>query len=171
MLFTYERCAAAKTARLVLFFVEDALTPSLQGLVVLGIFLCSRFCTRTECRLNATIRAALYGDPRTATMSQAQIDAMVSALSQRAQQKGLTPSDITWRPLPTSGTTAANSCAGFPVYLCTINDAFGFEGPDYFIPIWLAACALLFLIINALQAHHRRPPVAATAPPAPGYLQ
>lgn len=145
---------------------------SLQGLVVLGIFLMLPLLAHAQSAdLNATIRAALYGDPRTATMSQAQIDAMVSALSQRAQQKGLTPSDITWRPLPTSGTTAANSCAGFPVYLCTINDAFGFEGPDYFIPIWLAACALLFLIINALQAHHRRPPVAATAPPAPGYLQ
>ena len=145
---------------------------SLQGLVVLGIFLVLPLLAHAQSAdLNATIRAALYGDPRTATMSQAQIDAMVSALSQRAQQKGLTPSDITWRPLPTSGTTAANSCAGFPVYLCTINDAFGFEGPDYFIPIWLAACALLFLIINALQAHHRRPPVAATAPPAPGYLQ
>ena len=144
----------------------------MQTLIVAGVLsVLPVFAHAQTTDLNATIRAALYGDPRTAEMSQAQIDAMVSALSQRAQQKGLTPSDITWRPLPTSGTTAANSCAGFPVYLCTINDAFGFEGPDYFIPIWLAACALLFLIINALQAHHRRPPVAATAPPAPGYLQ
>ena len=141
---------------------------SLQGLVVLGIFLMLPLLAHAQSAdLNATIRAALYGDPRTATMSQAQIDAMVSALSQRAQQKGLTPSDITWRPLPTSGTTAANSCAGFPVYLCTINDAFGFEGPDYFIPIWLAACALLFLLINALQTHHGRAFAIASLPQVP----
>ena len=121
--------------------------------------------------LNSSIRAALFGDPRTSTMSPAQIDAMVAALSQRAQQQGLTPADITWQPIPPSGTTESNSCAGFPAYLCTINDAFGFEGPDYFIPIWLAAAALLFLLINALQNHHGRPPNIAAVPPAPGYLQ
>ncbi|MEK7601670.1 MAG: hypothetical protein AAB480_04025 [Patescibacteria group bacterium] len=142
-----------------------------QGLMVAGMLSAFPLLVHAQTAdLNATIRAALYGDPRTAEMSQAQIDAMVSALSQRAQQKGLTPSDITWRPLPASGTTAANSCTGFPVYLCTINDAFGFEGPDYFIPIWLAACALLFLLINALQTHHRRP-LEAAAPLASGYLQ
>jgi hypothetical protein len=121
--------------------------------------------------LDTTIRAALSSDPRTATMSQAQIDAMVAALSQRAQQQGLTPGDITWRPLPTSSTAPTSVCAGFPAYLCTINTAFGFQGPDYFIPIWLAACALLFLLINALQAHHRRLPDAAAGGLTRSHLQ
>ena len=143
----------------------------LQTLIVVGMFsVLPMFAHAQTTDLNATIRAALYADPRTAAMSQEQIDAMVAALSQRAQQQGITPADITWRPIPPSGFAAVQTCNGFPLYLCTINDAFGFEGPDYFIPIWLAAAALLFLLINALLNHHRRqPPVAV--PPAPGYLQ
>ncbi|OGG53945.1 hypothetical protein A3C20_03575 [Candidatus Kaiserbacteria bacterium RIFCSPHIGHO2_02_FULL_55_25] len=144
---------------------------SLQGLVVLGIFLVLPLLAHAQSTdLNETIRAALYADPRTSAMSQAQVDAMVAALSQRVQQKGITPADITWRPVPPSGFASVQTCNGFPVYLCAINDAFGFEGPDYFIPIWLAAAALLFLLINALQTHHGRQSNAA-APPAPGYLQ
>ena len=142
-----------------------------QGLAVTGLLLVlPLFAHAQGADLNSTIRAALYSDPRTAAMSQAQVDAMVAALSHRAQQQGLTPGDITWRPIPPSGFAAVQTCSGFPTYFCTMSDAFGFEGPDYFIPIWLAAAALLFLLINALLNHHKRlPPVAA--PPAPGYLQ
>lgn len=114
--------------------------------------------------LQSTIRGVLLSDPRTAQMSQAQIDAMVALLSQKAQQKGLTPADIAWRPLPTAGSGGASSCAGFPEYLCTINESLGFDGSDYTIPAWLGVASLLLILLVAVDAERRRKmPVAQAA--------
>jgi hypothetical protein len=106
--------------------------------------------------LQSSVRAAIMNDPRTATMSQAQVDAMVAALSQGAQQQGVTPQDLTWHAGPTSAVTTGNFCAPYPRYLCIMSATFGFFGPDYLMPIWLAVLSLLFLLINGLLRHHER---------------
>jgi hypothetical protein len=102
-------------------------------------------------------------------MAQVQIDAMISALTQSAVQKGVTPQDITWRPSSETPVARNNFCAPYPEYLCVISASFGFFGPDYIIPIWLLVVSLLFLIVNALHAHHVRVHRAASAmgTPAP----
>jgi hypothetical protein len=108
--------------------------------------------------LNATVRAALASDPRTAGMSPAQIDAMAQILSGEASRQGITPQDITWRPIPTQGGAALlPSCGAFPTYFCTINHSFGFDGSDPTIPIWLEACSLMLIFLFAeMRAVHRR---------------
>ncbi|HVU75236.1 MAG TPA: hypothetical protein VHD38_00120 [Candidatus Paceibacterota bacterium] len=120
--------------------------------------------------LQSTIRAELLKDPRTGVMSRAQIDAMIATLSQNAQQQGLTPQDITWKPTGDQPVTASNFCAPYPRYLCVMSEAFGFIGADYIIPIWLLVLSLLFLLVNALHKHHERVNAfvrATTVPPAP----
>jgi hypothetical protein len=119
--------------------------------------------------LQSTIRAELLRDPRTSSMSQVQIDAMVSALSQNAQQQGLTPQDLTWRPTGSQPVAPNNFCAPYPQYLCVMSAAFGFIGGDYIIPLWLGILSLLFLLTNALHKHHERVNAfvkTTTVPPA-----
>ena len=48
--------------------------------------------------LSATVRAAILKDPRAQSMSSAQIDAMVSALTTQAQAKGLTAQTVAYTP-------------------------------------------------------------------------
>ena len=48
--------------------------------------------------LDATIRAAIMQDPRSASLTLAQINAMVTALSTKAQTQGLTAQKIAYRP-------------------------------------------------------------------------
>lgn len=107
--------------------------------------------------LQSTIRAAIAADPRTQGMSQVQIDAMVDALAQRAQNQGLTPGDITWRPV--SNTPAAQRvviyCGAFPTIFCTLSYSLGFIGTDYMIPLWLLlASFLMIVIIMLLRREH-----------------
>ncbi|MFA7309662.1 MAG: hypothetical protein WC050_02045 [Candidatus Paceibacterota bacterium] len=110
-----------------------------------------------ESDLNSTIRASLASDPRTSGMSETQIDAMVVLLSQKAQQQGMTSSDITWRPQADGPRpTAQEACGNFPSFLCVINTSFGFDDTDYTIPIILGLTSLLliFFIALFLERHH-----------------
>lgn len=111
--------------------------------------------------LQTSVRAALASDPRTNSMSEAQIDAMVAALSQGAAQQGMTAQDISWKPIPTQGGAALatqGNCGGFPSYLCSMSEAFGFTGPDSIFAIWLGVSALLlmFIIGTLLEYRHFR---------------
>ena len=111
--------------------------------------------------LEATIRAAILSDPRTATMSEAEIDAMVAALAQEAATQGVTSQDIQWRPQEERGfmsETGVGSCN----MLCKLTNAFGFDGSDVTIPIALGICAglLIFLIGSLLHREYGRHPVA-----------
>ena len=120
--------------------------------------------------LQSTIRAAIAADPRTQGMSQAQIDAMVGALSQHAQNQGLMPNDITWRPI--SNTPAAQqmviSCGAFPTIFCTLSYSLGFIGNDSTIPIWLFVASLLMItIIMLIRRQHHLSAIAAMAMPVP----
>lgn len=103
--------------------------------------------------LRSTIRAAILSDSRSQGMSPAEIDAMVEALTRQAQSVGMTAQDIVWRPTEAAPVQQQEACTGF---LCNLNKAFGFDGSDYTIPIWLAASALMliFLIAGVLEYRH-----------------
>ncbi len=103
--------------------------------------------------LSQTIRAAILSDPRSQTMTEAEVDAMVIALSRQAESVGMTSDDILWRPTDAVGAADGAACEGF---LCALNHAFGFDGSDYTIPVWLGASALMliFLIAGILEYRH-----------------
>jgi len=105
--------------------------------------------------LQSSVRAALAGDPRTASMSQSQIDAMVQALSAQAQSKGITPQDIAWRPVTDApAAPLVGTCSG-PRLLCNMSAAFGITGPDYLIAVWLGITALLLIFILGAVLEYR----------------
>lgn len=132
---------------------------SVPASIILLLLLSIPFISHAQAQpdLQATIRAAIAADPRTAGMSPVQIDAMVAALSQSAQKQGMSPNDITWRPI--SNTPAAQriviACGAFPTILCTLSYSLGFVGPDYTIPLWLFVASLIaILIIMLLRRQH-----------------
>ena len=73
----------------------------LTGLIVgclLLLPLLSYAQASNSAELNATIKAAILKDPRTAGLSAAQIQSMIQALSAKAQSQGVTAQDIAYRP-------------------------------------------------------------------------
>ena len=111
--------------------------------------------------LRATVRAAILTDPRTAELSETDIEVMVAALTEGAAAQGITSEDIAWRPQEEGDTTSA-ACGSMPAFFCTLNQAFGFDGSDTAIPIGLAVSSalLLFLIGSILLHQHGRHPIA-----------
>ena len=115
---------------------------------------------QTQDDLRATVRAAILTDPRTAELSETDIEVMVAALTEEAVAQGITSEDITWRPQEEGKTDAA--CGNLPAFFCTLNQAFGFDGSDTAIPIGLAVSSalLIFLIGSILLHQHGRHPIA-----------
>ena len=115
-------------------------------------------------QLKATIRSVISSDPRASSMSASQLDALVSTLTQEATRRGVTSRDITWRPQPL--TTFGNKseafqptnlwCGGIPSYLCSVDMAFGFAGPDSTIPLFLLAASmgLVWVIGSIMHGRH-----------------
>jgi len=136
--------------------MEAARTPLF--FVLLSLLLALPVLTHAQGDLQATVRAAIASDPRTAGLSEAQIEAMVAALSQQAQAEGVTPQDIEWRPSGEVFAAAGGSefCAPYPEYLCVMSASYGFFGPDYLLPLWFLVLSLLFLLVNAVRRHHHR---------------
>lgn len=126
----------------------------------------------SSAELNATIRSALLSDPRTAGLSDAQVDAMVSLLTQEAQKRGVTSRDIQWRPQQNGTTESApvgdDYCGATPAFLCAFSLAFGFAGTNPTIPFILGAASMALIWILAEMLHRRRYPAAvpASAPSA-----
>lgn len=117
--------------------------------------------------LEATIRAAITSDPRSAEMTEEDIDAMVVALVEEAETAGVSSEQITWRPeipAPWADTPEqgpADACP-YAAFLCALNDAFGFSEFPFLIPILLAitSAILLFVIGSILLHHHGHHPFA-----------
>lgn len=111
--------------------------------------------------LEATIRAAITSDSRTAQMSGEEIDQMVAALTQEASEQGITAQDIKWRPQEFAFTAVPEeeatdtSCGVFPVFFCEMGAAFGLDGSDVAIPIMLGITAGLLLFVIGAILHHR----------------
>ncbi|MDO8576067.1 MAG: hypothetical protein Q7R90_02000 [bacterium] len=123
----------------------------------------------TSADLRATIRAELLSDPRTSSLSDAQIDALVSLLADEAEKQGVTSQDIQWRPQSSERFVATESaapqapeCAGG--FLCTMTEAFGFVGADTTIPFTLGAASMGLVWILAEMIHRRRHPYVSAAP-------
>lgn len=110
-----------------------------------------------EEQLSATIQAAILSDPRSQSMTPEEVDTMTAALTRQAQSVGMTAQDIVWRPTIAGSTgmqePAQPACDDF---LCNLNNAFGFDGSNYTIPIWLGISSLLliFLIATVLEYRH-----------------
>jgi hypothetical protein len=108
----------------------------------------------TEADLSATIRAAVLSDPRSQSMTEAEIDALVAALAQEAEGQGVSTHDILWRPqeisqpVPQEGVATCN-------FLCMLNQAFGLDGSDVAIPIGLGITAGILLFVIGSILHHR----------------
>jgi hypothetical protein len=137
---------------------------SVVGVVMLaaiGLPFLTHAQTATSSELSATIRAELLSDPRTSSLSSAQLDAMVSLLTQQAAAQGVTAHDIQWRPqtFSNSGATPAvqqESCAGN--FTCVLDEAFGFIGPDTLIPFSLGLASMGLIWIIAEMIHRRKYP-------------
>lgn len=119
---------------------------------------------QTSANLEATIRAELMSDPRTASLTSAQVEAMVSLLAQEAQRQGITASDITSRP-SSFAEEMTDVCEGTPKVSCVFDVAFGLIGPDSTIPYILGATSMGLIWLLAEMIHRRRYPAAPQ--PAP----
>jgi len=120
--------------------------------------------------LRATIRAELLSDPRTSSLSEAQIDALVGLLADEAEKQGITSQDIQWRPESSERFVATESAAPQEAaecgggFLCTMSEAFGFVGADTTIPFTLGAASMALVWLLAEMMHRRRHPYVSVAP-------
>ena len=120
-------------------------------LVVFGV----RFAfaqTATDTQLRATIQAEVSADPRSQTMTQAQISALVDSLTSQAEAQGITASALTYRPASTvpqtPPSTASSQCTNFS---CAFINAFGLDGSIPIIPLVFFAAAVLFILIFSVM--------------------
>src|SRR3989338_4613889 len=135
-----------------------------RHMLIAALALCSLALTyaahaqaSSDSELRESVRAAILADPRSAQMSEADVDSMVAALAGEAEAQGVTSEDIAWRPQDTPGEPA--STCGF---LCALNEAFGFDGSDLAIPVGLGVSSplLLFLTGSILLHRHGHHPMA-----------
>lgn len=105
-------------------------------------------------QLRATIKAEIMADPRSQSMSQAQIYSMVNALTIQAQQQGLTSAQLTYRPEATGSGSTFSSCNDIS---CSLASAFGLDGSFPIIPLALFVMAVLFILIYSLMREMGHP--------------
>ena len=119
--------------------------------------------------LHATIRAAITSDPRSALMTEDEIEMMVALLANEAERQGVTSSDITWRPDESSDNAATRGVCGMPDWMCRLTGSFGFDGSDFVIPIGLGVSAAFLLFVLGMMLHHRghHPVAGALRSPPP----
>jgi hypothetical protein len=110
--------------------------------------------------LSDTIRAAILKDPRSANLSQSQIDAMVSALSSQAQTQGVTPQEIAYHPgafvgIPSTSDSSID-CTDVSSWLCPLGVALGFDTSDKEVPIglWITSGILIVVIWEVRKNPH-----------------
>lgn len=108
MRYNSNRMTARFNTQKIILIVGIAVTASLM----MPLFIHAQATPQSA--LDATIRAAIMQDPRSASLSAAQISAMVAALSAQAQTQGLTAQDIAYRP-GTPGIVIPGTVANIPV--------------------------------------------------------
>lgn len=105
--------------------------------------------TADENQLRSTIAAEIKADPRSKNMTQAQVYALVNALTQQAQQQNITNTQLTYRPqVPTGATAYFGACGNIS---CSLSSAFGLDGSLPIIPIALIVLAILFIAIYSVM--------------------
>jgi hypothetical protein len=140
-------------------------------LVAISMLVPAALSAQTDASLSDTIREAIMKDPRSAGISEAELDLLVNALTTQAENQGVTVADIVERPVTTFGSDAvgvngANICPGTP-FFCTMTEALGFGVGDNTIPIilWTSGIALLLILGIMIEIHHRKMRRTFTAPP------
>ena len=109
---------------------------------------------QSETDLHSTIRAAIQSDSRSNDMSEADIEAMVTALERGAEAQGMSASDLTWRPVEMEP-VSEGPCGDVNDFMCALTQALGFDGSNFFIPIGLGATAtVLLFVLGAMLLHH-----------------
>gem|GEM_PF-5559869 len=119
--------------------------------------------------ISTSIRAAILKDPHASTLTAAQIDAMVSALSAQAEARGVTPQDFTYHPGvpdPTAIPVQTDPCANVSAPLCNLGKVFGINSDDLSISfgLWLTSGLLAYVIWKVRKNPHLNPqssPIAA----------
>ena len=126
------------------------------AIIFIGVRSANAQTTDSSSTLRATIETEILSDPRAQTMSQAQVNSMVGALTAQAQQQGVTAQQLTYAPAlavaePSSITP---SCSGF---FCALGNAFGLNGSLPLIPIALFILAALFIFIFSIMREMGHP--------------
>lgn len=133
-------------------------------ILVLAMLLPVAFAQAQESALHATIRAQVLQDPRAATLSEAELEALITALAEGAEEQGMTVEEIEQRPLQPDGPALTSiepeeimqTCEGMPQFVCTVQSAFGFDGSNTIIPIGLLITSgLLWFLLYELKHHHK----------------
>ena len=113
--------------------------------------------------LDATIRAAIMQDPRSANLSSVQISAMVAALSAKAQAQGLTAQNIAYRPGTTGivvpGVTTVTPTATDPCALSSACAAGSFFGSGLannatYAGFWILSLLLIIIVLQMRKDPH-----------------
>lgn len=134
------------------------LTASLFALL-LAVPLLSHAQSTSNTSLEAAIRAQLLLDPRSANMNPQQFDALVKALTSEAQQQGMTPQQINWKPEVHQGLPQVLQPISQPTcdtFMCSLLYALGLSGNDVATAIWLGiAAAFIVLAGGWLIMRHR----------------
>jgi len=116
----------------------------------------------SQSALDATIRAAIMQDPRSASLTSVQIDEMVTALSAKAQTQGLTAQSIAYRlgtpGIVVPGTMSATPTATDPCSLSTWCTVGNYLGSGLARNAVYAAFWVLSLILIIVVWHMRKNP-------------
>ena len=122
--------------------------------------------------LSAAIRAAVLKDPRAASLPPSELNAIVDALTVKAQSQGLTAQAIAYVPGSKNVVTPAapgssGTCTDISSPLCTLGQALGFDNPDKRVPIglWLTSALLIAIIWHMRKNPHLNPQVSAISKP------
>ena len=103
----------------------------------------------TQDQLRATIYAQITADPRSKTMTQAQIYALVNALADQAQKQNVTTDQLTSKP--GEAPTPASTLTPCSDVTCSVTRAFGLDGSFPIIPLALFILATLFILLYSLM--------------------
>ncbi len=138
---------------------------SLVALVIaLAMLPLAAFAQEQASDLHATIRAEVMKDPRAAQLPEAELEALITALVEGAQEQGMTSEDFQQRSQLPDGPAltmpaqdmAMSTCDGMPQFICTIESAFGFDGSNTVIPVGLLVTSgLLWFLLYELKHHHK----------------
>lgn len=114
--------------------------------------------------LAIAVKNAILSDPRSANLSQAEINSVAYALTEKATAQGITPHDLYWRPTlahtiaaAAEAAAARDSCGSAPSWLCAFNRGLGLSGSDMIVPVLFGVLIMLVLALVAgyLELLHR----------------
>ncbi len=139
---------------------------TLSAIAVLVLVLPASVAAQSD-ELRAAIQASILSDSRAQMIPPEQLKILVDSLVAQAQVQNVSAADILWQPRVAEAATVgaaqpmiptSSACAlGWEGYLCQFSRAFGFEGGNYEIPLFLLITSgLLIAVLWELIAHHRK---------------